>query len=99
MAASGRLLTHAERQQPAKSSHYARAEADAKHREALAVIATQDAQLMLTLLRQNTDLTTLTNTLAARIETLTVELHRHMLQLGKVALPPHGGEPQTASDK
>lgn len=53
-------------------------EADAKHREALAVVAAQNAQLMLTLLRQNTDLTTLTNTLAARIETLTVELHRHI---------------------
>jgi uncharacterized membrane protein len=66
-------------------------EADAKHREALAVIAAQDAQVMLTLLRQNTDLTALTNTLAARIETLTVELHRHILQLGYVSLPMEGG--------
>jgi len=61
-------------------------EADAKHREALAVMATQDAQLMLTLLRQNTELTTLTNTLTARIETLTVELHCHILQQSKA--PP-----------
>ena len=58
----------------------ARTEADARHREALAVLAAHDARAMLTLLRQNTDLTTLTNALAARIETLTVELHRHMLK-------------------
>ena len=58
----------------------ARTEADARHREALAVLAAQDARAMLTLLRQNTDLTTLTNVLAARIETLTVELHRHVLK-------------------
>lgn len=55
-------------------------EADAQHREALGLAAAQDAKDMLTLLRQNTDLTTLTNTLAARIEALTVELHRHILQ-------------------
>ena len=54
--------------------------ADALHREALALTAAQDAENMLTLLRQNTELTTLTNTLVARIEALTVELHRHILQ-------------------
>jgi uncharacterized membrane protein len=58
----------------------ARTEADARHREALAVLAAQDARDMLTLLRQNTDLTAVTNALAARIETLTVELHRHILK-------------------
>ncbi|MBJ7313693.1 DUF1003 domain-containing protein [Rugamonas sp. CCM 8940] len=63
----------------------ARTEADAKHREALAVIAAQDAKDMLTLLHQNTELTAVTNALAARIETLTVELHRHVLQLDSVA--------------
>lgn len=53
--------------------------ADALHREALALTAAQDAGNMLILLRQNTELTTLTNTLVARIEALTVELHRHIL--------------------
>jgi uncharacterized membrane protein len=64
-------------------------DADAQHREALAVAAAQDAKDMLTLIRQNTELTTLTNTLAARIETLTVELHRHILQSnGFAAMAP-----------
>ena len=58
----------------------ARTEADALHREALAVDAARDAAAMLQLLRQNTELTAVTNALAARIETLTVELHRHVLR-------------------
>jgi uncharacterized membrane protein len=56
-------------------------EADAKHREALAVLAAKDSRDMLTLLHQNTELTAVTNALAARIETLTVELHRHMMKV------------------
>lgn len=55
-------------------------EADACHREALAVLAAQDSRDMLTLLRQNTELTAVTRALAERIETLTVELHRHVLK-------------------
>ncbi|MGI4850272.1 MAG: DUF1003 domain-containing protein [Janthinobacterium lividum] len=54
--------------------------ADAEHRDALASIAAQHANDMLTLLRQNTDLTALTNTLVGRIETLTMELHQHILR-------------------
>ena len=76
----------------------ARTEADALHREALAEIAAKGSKDMLTLLRQNTDLTAVTNQLAARIEILTVELHRHVLRLNsEVALPqsehlvPHPG--------
>ncbi|TDP59735.1 DUF1003 domain-containing protein [Roseateles toxinivorans] len=62
-------------------------EADAQHREALAVaneqrllIASQQADQMLELLRQNTQLTELTRQLTERIEGLTVEMHQHLLQ-------------------
>ena len=59
------------------------AEADAQHRETLALaaeqrqqhLAEQDAQL-LALLRQNTELTQLTHQLSQRIETLTVAVHQ-----------------------
>ena len=62
------------------------ADADAKHREALALenqnqqalVCNQTAQL-LELVRQNTDLTQLTRDLSQRIETLTSEVHRHLL--------------------
>jgi uncharacterized membrane protein len=65
----------------------AHAEADAQHREALAlageqrqmVAAEQTAQLV-ELLRQNTELTQLTKHLSERIEALTVEMHQRVLQ-------------------
>lgn len=60
----------------------AHAEADAQHREALALAGEQRQQLaatqnsqMLELLRQNTELTQLVKDLSQRIESLTVELH------------------------
>lgn len=64
-------------------------EADAQHREALAVaneqrllLASRQAEQMLELLRQNTQLTELTQQLTARIEGLTVQMHQHLLQHG-----------------
>ena len=62
------------------------AEADAQHREALALaaeqrqqqLAEQDAQLF-ALLQQNTELTQLTNQLSQRIETLTTAVHQHLV--------------------
>lgn len=64
----------------------AHADADARHREALAqaseqrelLAAKQTAQLV-TLLDQNTRLTELTNELSRRIETLTLEMHQRVL--------------------
>jgi uncharacterized membrane protein len=61
-------------------------EADAQHREALAVAAAADAGRMLALLEQNTELTALTRKLAERIEGLTMELHQHLLQTSKNAI-------------
>ncbi|WP_235205872.1 hypothetical protein [Cupriavidus sp. SK-4] len=65
----------------------AHAEADAQHREALAVaneqrqaIAAQNAAQLLELLQRNTELTELTQKLTVRVETLTVELHEKLLQ-------------------
>lgn len=65
----------------------AHSDSDAEHREALAVANTQrqdqaaktSAQLM-ELLKQNTELTTLTKNLTERIEVLAVELHKKLLQ-------------------
>src|SRR5258706_8178825 len=67
----------------------AHAEADALHREALALacetretrMAEQTAQLA-ALLRQNTELTQITRRLSERIEVLTRELHQRLLQTG-----------------
>lgn len=66
----------------------AHADADAQHREALAVaneqrlaIAAKNAVQMLELLQQNTQLTELTKQLTERIEVLTVEMHKRFLQL------------------
>jgi uncharacterized membrane protein len=60
----------------------AHADADAQHREALAVAAAERAALaaqqttqMMELLQQNTRLTELVRDLSERIETLTVEMH------------------------
>ena len=62
------------------------AEVDAQHREALAQsnterlnLAQQNSEQMLALLEQNTQLTTLTKQLSERIEKLTAEMHRHLL--------------------
>ena len=61
--------------------------ADAQHREALAQandqrqdLAAQHSEQMLTLLRQNTELTELTQQLSQRIEVLTRDIHNKMLQ-------------------
>lgn len=58
----------------------AHAGADALHREAIAQESARQSAQMLALLQQNTELTELTRSMAARIETLTVELHAHVLQ-------------------
>lgn len=62
------------------------AEADAKHREALALeIQTQQAILchqtnqLLELMRQNTELTQATKDLTSRVEALTLEVHRRVM--------------------
>ncbi|WP_211317652.1 DUF1003 domain-containing protein [Edaphovirga cremea] len=65
----------------------AHADADAQHREALAManeqrqtIAADCATQMLELLKQNTELTSLTKELTERIEVLTSQLHKKLLQ-------------------
>jgi uncharacterized membrane protein len=50
----------------------AHADADARHREALAVVAAHHSAQMMELLKQNTELT-------ARIDKLTAEIHGHLL--------------------
>lgn len=64
----------------------ANAEADAQHREALAIaneerqrMAAQNAEQMLELLQQNTELTALTNQLATRLEAMAFELHQKLV--------------------
>jgi uncharacterized membrane protein len=65
----------------------AHAEADAQHREAIAVenaqrlaIAAQQTAQLLELVEQNTQLTELTKNLSQRIETLTAEIHGKLVQ-------------------
>ena len=72
----------------------ANALADAQHREALAIaneerqkMAAQNADQMLELLRQNTELTALTNQLTTRLETMAVELHQKLV-INLPARPP-----------
>ena len=79
------LILLAQTRQAARDK--AHAEADAQHREALAVaneqrqaIAAQNAAQMLELLQQNTQLTELTKQLTERIEMLTVEMHERFVQ-------------------
>ncbi|TAL85841.1 MAG: DUF1003 domain-containing protein [Candidimonas sp.] len=62
------------------------AEADAQHREALALAAEQRQQQvadqstqLLALLQQNTELTRLTNQMSKRIETLTAAVHERVI--------------------
>ena len=63
------------------------AEADAQHREALAManeqrlaLAAQQTEQMVELLQQNTKLTELTQQLSQRIEVLTIEMHNKLLR-------------------
>jgi len=65
----------------------AHADADAQHREALAaaseqrqVLAAQETAQLLRLVEQNTQLTDLVKQLTERVETLTVEIHRAIVQ-------------------
>ena len=65
----------------------AHADADAQHREALALaseerqkLAVQQGEQMVELLKQNTQLTELTKELSQRIEVLTREMHSKVLQ-------------------
>jgi len=62
-------------------------DADAQHREALAnasvereAIASAHGAHLLELMEQNTELTRLTKDLTQRIETLTAEMHRHIVE-------------------
>ena len=62
------------------------ADADAQHREALALASKQREEhaaeqtgLLLELMRQNTELTETTRALSLRIQTLTEEVHRHII--------------------
>lgn len=69
------LILLAQTRQSARDK--ANADADAQHRED---IATQ----MLSLLEQNTRLTELTKSLTERIETLTLDMHRHFVKRDSV---------------
>ena len=64
----------------------AHAEADAQHREAIAAaseerqkLAVMQNEKLLELMQANTDLTSLTKQLSQRIESLTAEIHSHMI--------------------
>lgn len=79
------LILLAQTRQAARDK--AQSDADAQHREALAIAnserqaeaAKNTAQLM-ELLEQNTSLTQMTKTLSERIENLTTELHQHLVR-------------------
>lgn len=84
------LILLAQTRQAARDKSHA--EADAQHREALAVaneqrqaIAAHNAVQVLELLQQNTLLTAQTRELTARIEALTVEIHQRFV--GQAAEP------------
>ena len=79
------LILLAQTRQAARDK--ANADADAQHREDLAVaneqrlaMAAQNAAQMLTLLEQNTRLTELTKSLTERIESLTLDMHKHFVK-------------------
>jgi len=68
----------------------AHADADAQHREALAqaseereVLGAEQTGRLLELMQQNTDLTQLIKGLSERIETLTGEVHSHLIKAAK----------------
>jgi len=72
----------------------AHADADAQHREALAVaseqrqtLAAQQTSQLVVLLQKNTELTETVKELSQRIESLTREMHSRFLQEGKDELP------------
>jgi len=78
------LILLAQTRQAARDK--AHSEADAKHREELAVAnekrlesAAQQSTQLLELIRQNTELTSITKQLSERIEGLTVELHERLI--------------------
>lgn len=65
----------------------AHADADAQHREALALAsehrethAAEQTEKLLILMRQNTELTELVKSMSERIQELTEEMHRHILE-------------------
>jgi uncharacterized membrane protein len=79
------LILLAQTRQAARDK--ANADADAQHREALAVAneerltrAAHNTSQMLELLEQNTRLTQLTKELSERIETLTADMHQHFVK-------------------
>lgn len=72
------LILLAQTRQAARDK--AHSDADAQHREAIATASSKQSEQMLELLRQNTELTELTKTLAERIEKLTTEMHQHFLR-------------------
>jgi uncharacterized membrane protein len=75
------LILLAQTRQAARDK--AHSDADAMHREAIAVASTENSKQMLELLRQNTELTEITKTMAERIEKLTAEVHLHLLRHGE----------------
>jgi uncharacterized membrane protein len=79
------LILLAQTRQAARDK--AHSDADAQHREALALaneqrmaMAAQSSVQMLQLLEQNTRLTEMTKALTERVETLTVEMHGHFVK-------------------
>lgn len=65
----------------------AHAEADAQHRESLASaseeranLASKQTEQMMELIKQNTELTVITQQLSKKIETLTADLHKNLLK-------------------
>jgi uncharacterized membrane protein len=72
------LILLAQTRQSARDK--AHADADAKHREAIAATAVEHALQLHALLQQNTQLTQLTKQLSERIESLTVEIHHRFVQ-------------------
>lgn len=72
------LILLAQTRQAARDK--AHAEADARHRESIAVAAAQNSAQMLELLEQNTRLTEITKSLTERIEILTIEIHHNFVE-------------------
>jgi uncharacterized membrane protein len=75
------LILLAQTRQAARDK--AHADADARHRESIAIAAANNSAQMLKLLEQNTQLTEITKNLTERIETLTVEMHHHFVGKGQ----------------
>jgi uncharacterized membrane protein len=71
------LILLAQTRQAARDT--AHNDADARHREAIAIASTRHSMQMLELLRQNTELTEITKAMAERIDKLTAEMHHHLL--------------------